>query len=941
MTWKRSAAILSLTLSFSWAAEAAEAIEIKPHPCKVEWSDQEVLCATYPVWEDREARQGRKIDLNIVIVPAQGPDKQPDPVFEIAGGPGQAVVEVGEFAGLGGRNRDVVLVDQRGTGKSNPLHCDLYGDPVDFRLAAGDLHDPGAIRACREKLEKAADLTQYTTAAFADDLDEVRQWLGYGKINLVGGSYGSRAAQIYWKRHPETVRSVMVSSVAPVDLLLPLRHAYSGQRALDLVLEECASQPGCRAAFPDPKADLEAVRAQVEKGVTVTVTNTRTGEQQEVRPTWGLVAEGIRYALYGPEGASLPLMLQNAARGDLAPLVQASIERRLDLSIGREGRLYYNALGFSVTCAEDAPYITEEMTRRETAGTYLGDYRVRQQKGVCGIWPRGKVPADIHEPVRSDVPVLLISGERDPATPPEMAERASVHMTNKLHVVIPRGAHGGGGECRSKLEREFIDRGSVQGLEPACAVSESKPTQFTVAAPTGPAAAVEKKPYPCRVPGLDQDVLCASYPVWENRETKQGRRIGLNIVILPANEWEKEPDPIFEFGGGPGEGIAGAAAGFYGSPLSAKRDIVLVDQRGTGGSNPLHCYFYGEPLDLRLAAGDMFPIEATKKCRERLEKAADLTQYTTAAFADDLNEVRQWLGYGKINLEGGSYGTRSAMVYWRRHPETVRSVILVGTTGLDVYLPIEHAAAGQRALELLLAECASQPECRTAYPDTQAELQAVKERIDKGVTVTVTNPVTKERQEVRPTWGLVAEGMRFLMYGQAAAGLPIRIRQAAEGDLEPLVQMAIDRRLNITELDWGLNFSVSCAEDLPFITEEMTREKTAGTYLGDYRISQQKAVCKVWPRARIAADTHEPVRSDVPVLLISGERDPVTPPDLAERASRFMTNRLHVIVPRGSHGVGGECTANLIRDFVERASVKGLDPSCAAAVYGPTEFAKP
>ncbi|HWM89909.1 MAG TPA: alpha/beta fold hydrolase [Thermoanaerobaculia bacterium] len=948
----RAALFICLSLSFSWAhgespapAGPVEAVEVKPYPCKVAWSDQEVLCATYPVWENRETRQGRKIGLNIVILPALGPDKQPDPVFEIAGGPGQAVGEVGEWAGIDRRKRDIVLVDQRGTGRSNPLHCDLYGNPIDFRLAAGELFPADAVRSCREKLEKVADLSQYTSAAFADDLNEVRQWLGYGKINLIGGSYGSRAAQVYWQRHPETVRSVVLTSVAPLDLFLPLRHAYAGQRALDLLLEECASQPECRATFPDTRADLKALKERIDKGVTANVTNTRTGEKQEVRPTWGLVAEGIRYALYGPEGASLPLLLRNAAQGDLAPLVQASIERRLDLTVGFEGRLYYNGLNFSVTCAEDLPFITEEMTRRETAGTYLGDYRVRQQKDVCKIWPRGKVPANIHEAVRSDVPVLLVSGERDPATPPEMAEMASRHMKNRLHVVIPRGAHGGGGQCRDKLTNDFLDRASVRGLEPSCAVSESKPTQFTRPAPTAPVAAVETKPYPCRVPGLDQDVLCATYPVWENRETKQGRKIGLNIVILPATEpatGPDKPDPIFEFGGGPGQGIAGSAPGFAGSPLTQKRDMVLVDQRGTGGSNPLHCDFYGEPLDLRLATGDMFPISAVEKCREKLEKVADLTQYTTAAFADDLNEVRQWLGYGKINLEGGSYGTRSAMVYWRRHPETVRSVVLVGTTGLDVYLPVEHAAAGQRALDLLLAECAAQPECRAAFPDTRADLKAVRERIEQGVTVTVTNPRTNEKQEVQPTWGLVAESMRFLMYGEAAAGLPLQIRQAAQGDFEPLIRMAIERRLNITDgIDWGLNFSVSCAEDLPFITEERIREKTAGTYLGDYRIRQQKAVCKVWPRARIAADTHAPVRSDVPVLLVSGERDPVTPPDLANQASRFMTNRLHVVVPRGSHGVSGECMINLLREFLDRASVQELDTSCVATIYGPTQFTKP
>jgi pimeloyl-ACP methyl ester carboxylesterase len=456
----------------------------------------------------------------------------------------------------------------------------------------------------------------------------------------------------------------------------------------------------------------------------------------------------------------------------------------------------------------------------------------------------------------------------------------------------------------------------------------------------GPVEAVEVRPHSCRVPDYDREVLCATYPVWENRETRRGRKIGLNIVIVPASEADKQPDPIFEFGGGPGQAITEGLDGFDGVPL--KRDVVLVDQRGTGRSNPLHCSLHGEPVDFRLVTGDNYPIDAVKKCREKLEKVADLSQYTTSAFVEDLNEVRQWLGYGKINLSGGSYGTRMAQAYWRRYPETVRSVVLIGTAQPGEYIPLGHANAGQRALDMLLAECAAQPECRAAYPDTKADLKAVRERIEKGVTVTVTNTVTGERQEVRPTWGLVAEGIRFLMYGPAAANLPLQIRKAAQGDLEPLIQMSIERRLNINEgLFMGLNFSVTCAEDLPFITEEMIRKKTAGTYLGDYRVRQQKAVCEVWPRGKAAADIHELVRSNVPVLLISGERDPVTPPEFAERAARHMTNHLHVVVPRGSHGGGEECVGNLIRDFIDRASVQGLDSSCAATVYGPTPFVRP
>jgi pimeloyl-ACP methyl ester carboxylesterase len=199
----------------------------------------------------------------------------------------------------------------------------------------------------------------------------------------------------------------------------------------------------------------------------------------------------------------------------------------------------------------------------------------------------------------------------------------------------------------------------------------------------GPVEAVTTPPHPCTVPGIQEEVRCATYAVWENREAKKGRKIGINVVILPAKGPEKLPDPIFFFGGGPGEGIAGKAAGVAENPARQKRDVVLVDQRGTGRSNTLDCEFWGHPLDLRRAAGDVFPMDAVRACKERLEKVADLRYYTTPLAIDDVDEIRAWLGYGKINLSGGSYGTRAAEVYLQRHPESVRTVTLIAVAPLD------------------------------------------------------------------------------------------------------------------------------------------------------------------------------------------------------------------------------------------------------------------
>lgn len=470
-------------------------------------------------------------------------------------------------------------------------------------------------------------------------------------------------------------------------------------------------------------------------------------------------------------------------------------------------------------------------------------------------------------------------------------------------------------------------------LQPPAAAEPPKPQAETAPAPlagTGPVPAVTVRPHPCRVPDLDENVKCATLAVWEDREAKRGRKIGINVVILPAQGPHPEPDPIFFFGGGPGEGIAGAAAGLAGlTEERQKRDIVLVDQRGTGRSNPLDCALYGDPVDLRRVAGELFPPDQVRACRDRLAKVADLRLYTSALGMDDVDEVREWLGYKKINLSGGSYGTRAAQVYLHRHPGVVRSVVLIAVAPLDEFLPLHHAYAGQRALDLLVAECGADAACHAAFPDTKGELRGVMERIAKGVKVTVTDPGTKEKVEVSPTSGLIAEGMRFLMYGQGGRNLPLQIHLAAQGNLVPLVENALQRRLDIDGvLAIGMLFSVTCAEDLPFIDEATAARETKGTFLGDYRISQQKAVCAIWPRGTPPADVHELVRSDVPVLIISGERDPVTPPEFAVRVAKNLPNSLHVVVPHGSHGGAGECTDHLIRDFIDRGSVQGLDASC-------------
>jgi pimeloyl-ACP methyl ester carboxylesterase len=471
------------------AGSAAPVAPAKPAerlaPCRLEGIDEELRCGTYQVWEDREARRGRKIPLNVVVLPALGRDRAPDAIVYFAGGPGEGATQGGRFLADDKelrRHRDVLLVDQRGTGKSNPLNCDFYGPDshgkgADPRQLAGDLFPPSAVRQCRDRLEKVADLKLYTTALGMDDVDEVRAWLGYPQVDLIGGSYGTRAAQVYLRRHPGAVRSVVLDGVAPVDETLPLHHAYAGKRAVDLLFAECAADKACHAAFPNLSQELQAVMERVDRGVKVRIPDPKSGGTFEVTPSRGLVAEGLRFLTYDTGARKVPLAVHLAYQGDMEQLVAIAIDRRAIID-----HILAMGMDFSVTCAEDLPFIDEAAAARATAGTLLGDYRIREQKRVCADWPRGSIPADAHQLVHSAAPVLLLSGERDPVTPPEFGQRVASRLPNSLHVVFPHSGHGSEGPCAQGIVDRFLERASVKGLDVSCA-SKTPPPHFLVKMP--------------------------------------------------------------------------------------------------------------------------------------------------------------------------------------------------------------------------------------------------------------------------------------------------------------------------------------------------------------------------------------------------------------------------------------------------------------------------
>ncbi len=372
------------------------------------------------------------------------------------------------FARLNDR-RDLVLVDQRGTGRSAPLEC-----PRPAILDESPTQMAARMRACLAELETRADLRQYGTAVAMLDLEDVRAALGYERINLYGGSYGSRAALTYLRQHPDRVRAVVLDGVAPPPWLIGPDVAPDAQRALDLHFARCAREPACAAAFPGLPEAFRALLARLEREpATVTVPHPVTAEATTVTLTRSLLASIVRVLSYSSETASLlPLLLHSAHRtGDLKPLAAQALQLEDLLSLA-EG------MHMSVLCAEDLPFVDLAAARQRAAGTYVGDAFITAYDEVCRFWPRAALPPGDREPVTSAAPVLVLSGEVDPVTPPRNGAAAMQTLRNAAHVVLPGEAHGivyrG---CVQRLVADFLDRGATAGLDTGC-IAGHRPLAF-------------------------------------------------------------------------------------------------------------------------------------------------------------------------------------------------------------------------------------------------------------------------------------------------------------------------------------------------------------------------------------------------------------------------------------------------------------------------------
>ena len=462
------------TLALLFLAVSASADDL--HPCHVPGLAHEAMCGEVSRPLDPARTDGVHIDVHYLVFSAKARNKQTTPIFLLAGGPGQSAIGVapalvGLFARLNNR-RDIVFVDQRGTGHSAPLQCD---DETRQSLArsAESSRDLADVARCREKLSKLpyGDLRFFTTSLAMQDLDAVRVALGAPQVDLVGESYGTRAALEYMRLYPKAVRRVVLDGVAPPDLDLSTSFAKDTDAALDSVFAACEAEPRCHADQPHLRQDWTRLLESLPKAVSAA--HPLTGAVERFTLTREMVTGLVRGPLYAPWIAeALPTAISAAAMGRYEPLLGLG-----SVMESRPGTAVAQGMHFSVVCAEDLA-----VEKSAVAAAALDDVAVRYKR-VCRDWPRGTVPKGFYRVPATTVPTLLLSGGLDPVLPPRHAARVAAQLgASALNVVVPNAGHNVlSVGCMHDVLFDFIDAANDAAalkIKTGCAHDVPRPPAF-------------------------------------------------------------------------------------------------------------------------------------------------------------------------------------------------------------------------------------------------------------------------------------------------------------------------------------------------------------------------------------------------------------------------------------------------------------------------------
>jgi pimeloyl-ACP methyl ester carboxylesterase len=429
---------------------------------------------------------------------------------------------------------------------------------------------------------------------------------------------------------------------------------------------------------------------------------------------------------------------------------------------------------------------------------------------------------------------------------------------------------------------------------------------------------------------------CGTFLRQENPADPASPELELFVAVVPALTLEPEPDPFVPIAGGPGQASTVFYASFAGAfeKIRRNRDIVLLDQRGTGKSAPMKCDSDEEILEGRFSREKA--IGDTQECLAMLPH--DPRYFTTSVAVADLEALRAALGYRQFNLYGISYGSRVAQHFLRRYPEATRSVIIDGVVAPQMALGPEIAIEAQNAIEFIFNRCAEDAQCAARFPDIATEFADLRTRLaQEPVSVSLPNPLSGRTETMSFGAAEMAGALRLLSYHPTTTALmPLLIDEAVQGNYGPLAAQFMVIAENMSEsINIGMHNAVVCTEDAPYFSgEDVTRDALDATYLGPLQLDVLDAMCSVWPRGVLDDDFKTAVQSDLPVLLLSGEADPITPPAYADLAAVDFGNARHLIGRNQGHGQAPRgCMPDIIADFVANASVEGLETDCLERLH--------
>ncbi len=479
--------VTALVLGLGFAAATA-APAARPAPCRLPGISTQVICGSLQRPLDPEKPAHAVIDIHYLIVPALARNKLPDPVVLLAGGPGQSAISLASavlpLLGRLNNRRDLIFIDQRGTGRSAPLNC----EPTDDNKGLADRFDPELQRRmlaqCRARLGRLPylrseqDLRFFTTTIAMNDVDALRRQLGIDKLNLIGVSYGSRAALEMLRLFPKSVRRSVLDGVAPPDMALPASMSIDSQQALDSVFAACASESKCAAAFPRLRADWQKLLDSLPR--TVDMRDPRSGRIDKLDMNRDMLLGLVRTPLYLPVAASaLPAAINAAADGRFEPL--AALASWLQPPPGRDKQPpIAQGMHFSVICSEDVPRLDGFS---DAAGSDFGESMRQLYQRICSEWPRAAIAPDFYRIGATESAVLMFSGGLDPATPPRHAAAVAARLGARSSLrVVPNAGHGLlATGCVRDLIFRFIDAAdddAALAVDSRCVESIPRPPAF-------------------------------------------------------------------------------------------------------------------------------------------------------------------------------------------------------------------------------------------------------------------------------------------------------------------------------------------------------------------------------------------------------------------------------------------------------------------------------